>query len=148
MASAYKIQYSMIKTKLYSKTLFSLKARKEGRILAHLWCITFFRLQHDKKLRFIDFFQGQRLPDDIASGVIISNHSLVLQRVTRKAAGIFTCQATNAEGSTISNALELIVKCKSKPYHFILKEQDCTFWGAISSRFIILAAATSLHKML
>ena len=64
------------------------------------------------KTNLIYLFQDHILPDDIASGVIISNHSLVLQRVTRKAAGIFTCHATNAEGSTTSNSLRLIVKCK------------------------------------
>lgn len=58
--------------------------------------------------------QDHKLSDVIASGVIISNRSLVLQRVTRKAAGLFACRATNAEGHTTSNKLQLDVKCKPK----------------------------------
>ena len=63
------------------------------------------------------YFQDKKLADDIANGIIVSNRSLVLQRVTKKAAGIFTCQATNAEGYSTSNELQLNVKCK---LHFFL----------------------------
>ena len=57
-------------------------------------------------------FQDIKLGDDIASGIIVSNRSLVLQRVTKRAAGLFSCQATNAEGHASSNQLQLNVKCK------------------------------------
>ena len=64
------------------------------------------------------YFQGKKLADDIANGIIVSNRSLVLQRVTKKAAGIFTCQATNAEGHSASNELQLNVKCKLHSFIF------------------------------
>jgi hypothetical protein len=43
----------------------------------------------------------------------MSNQSLVLQRIDRQTAGIYTCLATNIEGQGESNALALPVKCKS-----------------------------------
>ena len=66
---------------------------------------------YEIKLSFISF-QGAKLKDDIASGIIVSNRSLVMQRVTKKAAGLFSCRATNAEGHSTSNELQLNVKCK------------------------------------
>ena len=69
-------------------------------------------------VNFYFYFQGKKLADDIANGIIVSNRSLVLQRVTKKAAGIFTCQATNAEGYSTSNELQLNVKCKLHSFIF------------------------------
>ena len=49
---------------------------------------------------------------DKAQGVIISGSSLVLQRVTRKQSGNYSCVGSNIEGDTQSNTLELKVMCK------------------------------------
>ncbi|XP_068152955.1 nephrin isoform X1 [Drosophila tropicalis] len=45
---------------------------------------------------------GHPLPHNISQGVIISNHSLVLQGVTRSTAGNYSCVGFNAEGEGIS----------------------------------------------
>ena len=51
---------------------------------------------------------------DRAKGVIISSGSLVLQRVTRRSAGNYTCVASNVEGDTASDAVRLDVMCESR----------------------------------
>lgn len=51
---------------------------------------------------------------NVSGGVILSDHSLVLQGVTRNTAGEFTCLAANTEGKGTSNPVNLKVMCKSK----------------------------------
>lgn len=53
------------------------------------------------------------LPHNISQGVIISNHSLVLQGVSRATAGNYSCVGFNAEGDGISPPFTLNVLCKS-----------------------------------
>lgn len=57
-------------------------------------------------------FQNVVLAHNATARVIRSNQSLVLQRVTKQSAGNYSCSAINAEGETVSNQLELRVKCK------------------------------------
>lgn len=52
------------------------------------------------------------LPHNISQGVIISNHSLVLQGVSRATAGNYSCVGFNAEGDGISPPFSLNVLCK------------------------------------
>lgn len=52
------------------------------------------------------------LPHNISQGVIISNHSLVLQGVSRATAGNYSCVGYNAEGDGMSPPFELNVLCK------------------------------------
>lgn len=54
------------------------------------------------------------LPHNISQGVIISNHSLVLQGVSRATAGNYSCVGYNAEGDGISPAFKLNVLCKNE----------------------------------
>ena len=49
---------------------------------------------------------------DKDAGIIISGSSLVLQGVSRKMSGLYSCVASNIEGDTSSNTLELKVMCK------------------------------------
>ncbi|KAA0185787.1 hypothetical protein HAZT_HAZT010397 [Hyalella azteca] len=49
---------------------------------------------------------------NISGGVIVSNQSLVLQKVGRRQAGSYTCHAYNRVGDGMSNALRLDVKCE------------------------------------
>ncbi|CAL4104704.1 unnamed protein product, partial [Meganyctiphanes norvegica] len=56
------------------------------------------------------FLNGEELKHNQSAGVIQSNQSLVLQRVTRASSGLYTCTATNIEGTGKSNAVQLNVK--------------------------------------
>ena len=57
-------------------------------------------------------FQGRELSHDVAKKVIISNQSLVLQKVTRADGGVYTCTAHNAEGDGESNHFNLDIRCE------------------------------------
>ncbi|XP_071532984.1 uncharacterized protein [Panulirus ornatus] len=56
------------------------------------------------------FHNGDELTHNVSAGVIQSNQSLVLQRVTRPSSGQYTCSATNLHGIGSSNAVQLSVK--------------------------------------
>lgn len=56
--------------------------------------------------------QGALVSQNMSSGVIISTHSLVLQRVTRWHSGAYTCLAANPRGENVSNPVMLRVRCK------------------------------------
>ncbi|KAJ1528321.1 hypothetical protein ONE63_006742 [Megalurothrips usitatus] len=49
---------------------------------------------------------------NLTQGVILSSRSLVLQRVTRRQAGGYTCHASNERGNTTSRPVHLRVKCE------------------------------------
>ncbi|XP_077524712.1 cell surface glycoprotein MUC18-like isoform X2 [Amblyomma americanum] len=55
-------------------------------------------------------FEGRDLATNTSAGLIVSNQSLVLQKVDRHARGRYTCTATNAEGMGESNAVNLRVR--------------------------------------
>ena len=57
-------------------------------------------------------FKGNELHHNVTLGVILSDHSLVLQSVTRDKAGDYTCLAANTEGKGTSNHVTLRVRCK------------------------------------
>ena len=57
--------------------------------------------------------QGQVLQHNVSAGVIISETSLVLQRVSRMSTGRYTCHASNAEGEGSSSPYYLQVSRKS-----------------------------------
>ena len=59
------------------------------------------------------FFQGKFVVEKVSDGILIGNQTLVLQRVSRAHAGLYTCVASNSEGDGESNAQYLNVKCKS-----------------------------------
>ncbi|XP_047486686.1 uncharacterized protein LOC125037552 [Penaeus chinensis] len=53
---------------------------------------------------------NQVLNHNVSAGVIVSNHALVLQRVVRAWAGLYSCHALNPVGGGVSNTLRLDVK--------------------------------------
>jgi hypothetical protein len=59
--------------------------------------------------------QGHEIHHNVTAGVILSDHSLVLQGVTRHTAGDYTCLAANTEGKGTSNPVTLRVMCEYKP---------------------------------
>ena len=76
---------------------------------------------HRDQFPLIDFIrlllspmlQGETLYHDVGSGIIISNQSLVVQRVTRSDSGRYTCHVFNSEGEGVSEEVSLSVKCKT-----------------------------------
>ncbi|XP_011331388.1 hemicentin-1 isoform X2 [Ooceraea biroi] len=55
------------------------------------------------------FHEGEELHHNVTAGVVLSDHSLVLQSITRESAGGYTCMAANVEGRAKSNAVNLEV---------------------------------------
>ena len=66
---------------------------------------------------FFFFFQGQQLHYSLENGVIITNQSLVLQKVSRTESGLYQCHAINQEGEGSSNTVNLPIKCKYSLQH-------------------------------
>ncbi|GJQ87847.1 hypothetical protein Trydic_g1119, partial [Trypoxylus dichotomus] len=53
---------------------------------------------------------GERLHSNTTNGIIVSNQTLVLQRVSRFSSGRYCCEASNSEGATKSIPFHLRVK--------------------------------------
>lgn len=56
--------------------------------------------------------QGKTLNHNVTQGIIISNRSLVLQKVDRRSAGNYTCVGYNTEGDGESTPFYLRVMCE------------------------------------
>ncbi|XP_042207122.1 nephrin-like [Homarus americanus] len=69
--------------------------------------------------------EGTELQHNVTAGVIISNQSLVLQRVDRTASGNYFCVASNIEGDGQSNPILLRVK-----YAPVCRNPQMTYHGA------------------
>lgn len=60
-------------------------------------------------------FQGSTLVHNVSAGVVMSENSVALQRVTRARSGRYQCSASNVEGDAISNNITIQIKCKYRP---------------------------------
>ena len=58
-------------------------------------------------------FQGKQLVGNQEKGIVLTQQSLVLQKVERMSSGEYECQAFNSEGYSTSNPVELNIMCKS-----------------------------------
>lgn len=56
--------------------------------------------------------KGKTIHNNPSKGMLVSNQSLVLQKVSRMEAGLYTCVGSNQEGDGESSPLYLDVKCK------------------------------------
>lgn len=63
----------------------------------------------------LSLLQGNLISPDHSPGIIVSNQTLVIQKVRRNLAGKFTCHAKNAEGEVGSNEIVLNIKCEYIP---------------------------------
>ncbi|PRD32174.1 UNVERIFIED_CONTAM: hypothetical protein NCL1_21278 [Trichonephila clavipes] len=67
-------------------------------------------------------FEGYDLHNNVSAGIVISNQSLVLQKVNRTHRGRYSCTAINNEGQGESNHVYLRVQCKL--FHTVLISID------------------------
>ena len=51
---------------------------------------------------------------DLSQGVLISGSSLVLQGGRRDQAGDYSCHASNLEGDTTSDIINIQIRCESR----------------------------------
>ncbi|XP_054163059.1 kin of IRRE-like protein 3 isoform X2 [Oppia nitens] len=71
------------------------------------------------------WFEGKEIHTNTSAGVIVSNQSLVLQRVQRLQRGRYTCSAVNNEGEGESNSVHLRVQ-----YAPVCKQGQKILYGA------------------
>ena len=57
-------------------------------------------------------FQGKQLVGKQEAGIVLTQQSLVLQKVGRMSSGEYECQAFNSEGYSTSNPVKLNIMCK------------------------------------
>ncbi|XP_018322838.1 titin isoform X2 [Agrilus planipennis] len=79
------------------------------------------------------FHDVTEIHHNVSAGIILSDHSLVLQSVTKATAGKFICRATNTEGRGTSNPVVLDVR-----YSPICKQEKEELYGALKQETVLL----------
>ncbi|XP_063622419.1 neural cell adhesion molecule 2-like [Cydia splendana] len=100
-----------------------------------------------KEHRISWFHNDQQINQNMSSGVIFSTKSLVLQGVTRRDGGLYTCSAANQIGEATSQAVYLRVQCKETIYLSYPKTDKLTdrnmFSGVtLSTKSLVLQGVT------
>ncbi|XP_053613496.1 hemicentin-1 [Plodia interpunctella] len=97
-----------------------------------------------KTHRLAWFHGNNEIYHNEAAGIILSAQSLVLQRVTRDAAGDYTCMAANSEGKGTSNPVSLLVR-----YAPICAERrDGELFGALKHETVSLHCSVDANPAL
>ncbi|XP_029661116.1 hemicentin-1-like [Formica exsecta] len=87
------------------------------------------------------FKDGKELKNNSTAGVVLSDHSLVLQGLTRYSAGDYTCLAANSEGKTASNPVSLQIM-----YAPVCKEgKSEVVVGALKQETVSLVCSVESH---
>ncbi|XP_014475211.1 PREDICTED: hemicentin-2-like [Dinoponera quadriceps] len=87
------------------------------------------------------FKDGKELKNNATAGVVLSDHSLVLQSLTRYSAGRYTCLAANSEGRTESNEVSLQIM-----YTPVCKEgRGEVVVGALKQETVSLVCSVESH---
>ncbi|XP_031784662.1 hemicentin-1 [Nasonia vitripennis] len=87
------------------------------------------------------FKDAKELKNNATLGIVLSDHSLVLQGITRHSAGDYTCLAVNSEGKTVSNPVPLRVMyapvCKEGKSELVV--------GALKQETVSLICSVESH---
>ncbi|OAD53110.1 Myelin-associated glycoprotein [Eufriesea mexicana] len=87
------------------------------------------------------FKDGKELKNNATAGIVLSDHSLVLQRITRYSAGDYTCLVANSEGKTASNPVTLQIM-----YTPVCKEgKSEVVVGALKQETVSLVCSVESH---
>lgn len=84
-------------------------------------------------------FTGEEVQTNTSAGIIVSNQSLVLQKVDLRNRGRYTCTATNAQGVGESKPIMLKVRCE---YYYIRVYTYINVCVCIEQRIPIAMVAT------
>ncbi|CAB3252849.1 unnamed protein product [Arctia plantaginis] len=97
-----------------------------------------------KTHRLVWFHGNTEIFHNDAAGIILSAQSLVLQSVTRAAAGDYTCMAANSEGKGTSNPVTLLVR-----YAPVCAERrDGELFGALKQETVSLHCSVDANPAL
>lgn len=88
------------------------KERREGRELSRRIPIGSYNSLTVRIFFSVLFIQEEELHYNVTAGIVLSDHSLVLQSITRESAGKYSCTAVNVEGRASSNVVNLEVMCE------------------------------------
>ncbi|KAL4705371.1 hypothetical protein ACJJTC_016564, partial [Scirpophaga incertulas] len=97
-----------------------------------------------KTHRLVWFHDNNEIFHNEGAGVILSAQSLVLQSVTRAAAGDYTCMAANSEGKGTSNPVTLLVRYAP----VCAEKRDGELFGALKHETVSLHCSVDANPAL